>query len=146
MGLRFDAETVIERMAQGAFAAHLAHEFDVTKQAISKRLLRCTEGDYKAAMRQGAAVRLLAMLRRCRDYGDISRKALNREVLYCERHAPQLLETHADLIRTAMWRYCETRWPPSRLQRPQSQAVTDEILAMERWYHRLNAEGKPTES
>ena len=134
--MALDIAQILERMAAGEFAARIARDIGVSKQALSQRLRRTAQREYRAAMRQGAAVRLLALLRRCRDYRDVSRKALRREVLYGERWAPQIVKAHANLIETALWRYCQSRWPASRLQRHQSQEVTDEIAAIVRMWER----------
>ena len=108
MALRFDAARVLERMAGGEHAAHIARDFGVSKQAISKRLRRPgTRRDYREAMQRGAKVRLLRALRQIRD-NDIPVKALSLEILYCERRASRVLVEHEGLIREA-WRCVRAR-------------------------------------
>ena len=129
--MKVDPYTVLERMAAGEFAAHIAKDLGVTKQAVSKRLLRCATVEYRTAMRRGASVRLLALLRRIRD-GDIDlRKELRRELLYCERWASNLLQIHAGLIRSALRLKHRARTRRRRFSK-QSEDITAELVAMER--------------
>lgn len=131
-----DAAHILERMASGVLAAHIARSIGVSKQAVSQRLLRCAKRAYREAMERGAAVRLLAILRRIRDHGDVPRKALLRELLYCERWSPALLIRHSDLIRDAKLRtnprLRHLRKPVTGRPAPrQSEEIEREIEAME---------------
>lgn len=151
MALRFDAEIVLRRMAQGAFAAHVAQDFGVSRQAVSKRLLRYSRSEYRQAMERGAAVRLLTLLRRCRDNGDVSRQGLKRELLYVERQAPHLLAVHASLIldaarRTSPWAQRLRKPFTGRPAPPLSQETDEDIDALERLYSRAQVQRKQTES
>lgn len=130
-GMAHSAADILERMAAGQFAAHIARDIGVTKQAVSKRLLRCSTVEYRMSMQRGAAVRLLAKLRRSRDYGDVAREDLQRELLYCERWAPRLLQLHSALIRAAFRNMGRPPITGSRARGFQSPAVTAEILAMD---------------
>ena len=149
--MKFDAARILERMAAGEFSAQIARDSGVSKQAVSKRLLRCAKDEYRAAMRQGAAIRLLGMLRRSRDVGDVPRKALRREVLYVERQAPHLLILHGELIQDAKRRaYAQSRgWlKPSSGSRepPQNREVVEELAALDRWHSRYAMGSNQAES
>ncbi len=82
---------ILSRMAQGEFSALIALDLGISRQAVSKRLLRSGKACYLKAMRQGAKVRLLRTVKQIQAGVDITRKRLSLDVLYCERHAPKVL-------------------------------------------------------